>query len=341
VAELSIDEVRGIIADFVDLGGTTLEISGGEPVLHPSLSNIIGFASDKGLETRLYTSGVGSKETCDPLTETFLKNLRNRGLDKVIFNVQGPSKEIHDGVTNTPGSYKAVRRSIKLSRDLGFWIGFHFVPMKPNAKELHGVLKLARAFGVNEVALLRFVPQGMGAVNKSELLLTKNELRDFLGDVARLRKEFDPNPKIRTGCPLDFLHFFDKEVELSSCKAALSTCAITPEGAVIPCPAFKHAPDYVAGNIRQESLKSIWEQSDCLEMLRSIDYREIEGCRTCDRLEVCKGRCLAQRVRQNGHPLKGPDPDCDWQQNQKRNSRVASRRSYSEDQDYQVAACPV
>lgn len=310
IDQLNFDEICHIIVDFVTLGGSILEISGGEPVLHPSLFGTVEFAKNRGLEVRLYTSGVARKETCEPLDGDLLRSLRSRGLDKVIFNLQGPNSEIHDRITDIPGSFEAVRASMKWAKEIGFWVGAHFVPMKPNAKFLGEVLELARELKIDEVALLRFVPQGRGADNRAELQLTKEDLWNFLRDVASLRKQFQNKPQIRIGCPLDFLYFIDSTVKLHSCKAGVSTCCITPEGDVIPCPAFKHAPEFVAGNVRSQPLLSIWMESSVLRQLREIDYRDIEGCSKCERRNICQGRCLAQRFRQHGGPLRGPDPDC-------------------------------
>ncbi|MBW1793182.1 MAG: radical SAM protein [Deltaproteobacteria bacterium] len=310
IDQLSFEEARSIIADFDKLGGSILEISGGEPVLYPSLFNIVDFAKSRGLEVRLYTSGVEHKETYEPLDGSFLEDLHMRGLDKVIFNLQGPNSEIHEWITDTSGSFKAVCTSIERAKRIGFWVGTHFVPMKPNAKSVGEVLELARELKIDEVALLRFVPQGRGADNRAELQLTKEDLWNFLRDVASLRKQFQNKPQIRIGCPLDFLYFIDSTVKLHSCKAGVSTCCITPEGDVIPCPAFKHAPEFVAGNVRSQPLLSIWVKSSVLRQLREIDYRDIEGCSKCERRNICQGRCLAQRFRQHGDPLRGPDPDC-------------------------------
>ena len=308
--ELNLNEICSIISDFASLGGMILEISGGEPILHPSLPEIVGFAKNKRLEVRLYTSGVGCHGTCEPLPRSLLKKLFSQGLDKVIFNLEGANSEVHDGITATPGSFRALCASINMVKRFGVWVGTHFVPMKPNAQTIGDVLKLARELSVDEVALLRFVPQGRGKSNEAMLKLRTDELWTFLKHVADLRKQFQQNPQIRIGCPLDFIAFIDSTIKLYSCKAGLLTCGISPSGDVIPCPAFKHMPEFVAGNMKNDSLRSIWKKSKVFNHLRTISYKNVRVCSKCERIDVCKGRCPAQRVRQHGDPLQGPDPDC-------------------------------
>lgn len=310
VDELTFKEIKSIIFDFHALGGKILEISGGEPTLHGNLLDIVALAKSKGLETRLYTCGVSYKGKCRPLSVTLLKKLRSRGLDKIIFNLQGADSKIHDLITRKPGSFNALCETILRAKKLGFWVGTHFVPMQPNAGSFEDVLKLAIKLGIDEVALLRFVPQGRGEINRAILKLQKNNLWEFLRVVAQLMEKYGDRLKIRAGCPLDFLGFIDETVKLSACKAGKSTCSITPSGDVIPCPGFKHFPEFVAGNIRDKNLTFIWSTSKVFRKFQEIDYQNISFCSECAKSDICKGRCPAQRVRHHGHLEIGPDPDC-------------------------------
>jgi radical SAM protein with 4Fe4S-binding SPASM domain len=310
VDELNFSEIQEIISDFHILGGKILEISGGEPTLHENLIDIVAYANSKGLETRLYTCGVSYKGKCRPLSSGLLKKLRIKGLYEIVFNLQGAKREIHDLITGTPGSFNAICKTIKRAKELGFWVGVHFVPMRPNASSLEDVLKLSSELGIDEVALLRFVPQGRGEINKARLKLASKKLWEFLKNVSFLMKKFEGKLRIRTGCPLDFLGFIDETVKPCSCKAGKSTCSVTPEGDVIPCPGFKHFPKFIAGNIRKENLRTIWINSSVFKEFQKLDHRSITICSECEKNDICRGRCPAQRVRRYGHLAIGPDPDC-------------------------------
>ena len=308
--ELSLKEIKSIIIDFKGLGGSILEISGGEPTLHPELVNIVDFSKYLGVEVRLYTCGVSYQGSFGPLNEALLKNLHCLGLDKIIFNLQGPESNIHDRITGKPGSFMALKESIRLAKMMGFWVGAHFVPMKLNVESFPNVIKLAIDLNIDEVAILRFVPQGRGKINETTLRLSKFELWDFLRNVALIRQELENKIHLRTGCPLDFLSFIDKTVTICSCKAGKSTCSITPLGETIPCPGFKHVAEFVAGNVKNQPLSLIWRESEVFNLLRRMDFHDISGCSECARIEIFKGRCAAQRVRYYRNISMGPDPDC-------------------------------
>ncbi len=313
---LKYDTICSIISDFCSCGGSVLEISGGEPTLHPSLFEVIDFAKNKDLEVRLYTAGVACENKVGPLNEGLLRRLLTLGLDKIIFNLQG-SKQLHDSITQKTGSFEASYESIRRAKGLGFWVGIHFVPMKPNAAQIGEVLEVARNLSIDEVALLRFVSQGRGKTNEANLKLNREELWDFLENVVALRKVYQEKPYVRAGCPLDFLSFIDHTLQLCNCKAAISSCSITSTGDVIPCPGFKHLREFVAGNVVHNSLEKIWTSAKIFEDIRKIDYRNLETCSNCSRVDICRGRCLAQRVRQHRDLLKGPDPDCNLNQQNK------------------------
>src|SRR6266550_3547208 len=56
--ELSTAEIVTLLSDFSDLGGRVLELSGGEPLVHPLIVQIARVGRSLGLEVRLYSSGA-------------------------------------------------------------------------------------------------------------------------------------------------------------------------------------------------------------------------------------------------------------------------------------------
>ena len=300
--EMGLDEIEKIIAEIADLGGEVIEISGGEPTIHSGLVEIIRCAKDFGLETRLYTSGFH-------FFEPMINQLISSELDRVIFNLQGADRKTHELITRTKGSFRDVIRGIKMvARDL--WIGVHFVPMKPNFRELKKVIQLCCDLQVNEIGILRFVPQGRGEVNRSWLEPSRLEFREVAKEAIRQFDYFD-NPMIRIGNPFNFCSLMDSSIPIQRCHAGLTSCLIKPNGEVAPCPAFKQNRNYVAGNIRHNTLTDIWRFSPIWNQFRMFDYGKLKGpCKSCKHLALCRGRCHSQRILAFGDIHQGPDPHC-------------------------------
>ncbi len=311
---LSFHQIKKVISDFSSMGGEILEISGGEPLLHSSLSQIVDYAGKNRLKTILYTSGsmwntIGEMVSVDA---SLASELRQAGLNKVIFSLQGAISRTHEAVTQVRGSFDNTVRSMKVMKSLGFWIGVHFVPMKLNYEEFLDIYQLCKGLLIDEVGVLRFVSQGRADENRGALELSNNEFETFNGVLRELGTKHT-NPRIRVGRPFDFRFIFDPSLMKAECDAGISRCLVSPDGKVIPCPAFKRANRelYVTGNVNATSLVDIWNKSSEWRDFRYFDYRELgEPCKSCEHLYQCKGGCKAQRLLRYGKMRAAPDPCC-------------------------------
>jgi len=311
--EMSFRDIQQVLVDFASLGGSVVDISGGEPTMRRDLHGIIGYANSLGLETRLYTSGIvfGRNGKAVSIDSRMSQELKNSGVDKVILNLQGARKETHERVTRCRGSFSNVNESIAMLKSMDMWVGVHFVPMKPNFSELADVAHLCISQGVDELGILRFVPQGRGEVNKRNLELDRYEFKRLVERIIRLKRLLSRSIEIRIGRPLDFCSIIDNSRLPLICNAGVSTCLIKPNGDVVPCPAFKQNPHYIAGNVLKRSFKDIWNQSPILKAFREFQYEKLSGpCNRCPHIFVCRGRCAAQRILRFHDIYGGPDPLC-------------------------------
>ncbi len=84
---------------------------------------------------------------------------------------------------------------------------------------------------------------------------------------------------------------------------------ITPSGRVLPC----HAAESITGlsfdNLRDKSLREIWETSEALQKFRGVDWMP-EPCRSCERREVDWGGCRCQAFAITGDAAQ-TDPACE------------------------------
>ncbi|MFH1953936.1 MAG: radical SAM protein [Pseudomonadota bacterium] len=307
---MPISVAKKVVDDLATLGGRILEISGGEPLIYPDLLQLCRHAAGLGIEVRIYTSGilVDQRGILQRIAASQLELLKQCGVTKIIFNLQGASSKSHQQIMGVTGTHRLVIEAIRTAKEKGFWVGVHFVPMKPNFRELPHVVSLCSSLEVDELALLRFVPQGRGEENRDWLELNLDEFDELFRSVVDLKRQHS-NLNIRAGCPMDFLSLYDSEISPHSCKAGRCTCAIAPSGQVVPCPAFKNSPEFTAGNIYQQSLIEIWDNA--FQNLRELQYKKIsEPCRRCKVLDDCRGRCVAQRHILYGNIYEGPDPAC-------------------------------
>lgn len=311
---LFLPQIKRIIDTLACMNGEILEISGGEPLMHPDLIQIVAYAEKNNLQTTLYTSGImlGSAGRAASININEAEKLRQAGLKKIVFNLQGATSNTHETITRLEGSFRKVINAIKIMKSLGFWVGVHFVPMKPNYREFRDFLRLCRELGLDEIGVLRFVPQGRGGENRALLELSREEFKEFIRDLTELTSTVDKNSIIRVGRPIDFRHLFYPSITKPVCDAGISRCLIAPDGKVVPCPAFKQNERYIAGNVKNSSLVNIWNKSPIWREFRHFDYTQLdEPCRSCKYLCQCRGGCKAQRILEHRSDIyAAPDPSC-------------------------------
>jgi radical SAM protein with 4Fe4S-binding SPASM domain len=89
------------------------------------------------------------------------------------------------------------------------------------------------------------------------------------------------------------------------CLAGQLICLIDVDGNVLPCSYFP----LPAGNIRTQSFKDIWENSELFKNLR--DFKSYKGrCGACEFVNVCGG-CRARAYAVNGDYL-AEEPFCGY-----------------------------
>ena len=300
--ELTTEEIISLLSQFKSLGGKRLNIDGGDPMYRRrDVFEILKHT--KGLEeVRIFTSCTTGSLTKDEIKELVKYKV------KIFLSFYSSNPLIFDKITATPNSWQ---RSIELTltlKEANLFVGWSFVVTKLNVNNFSKLVELAKVYGVNIINILRFVPQGRGAENRSQLEISSVEFLEFLNEFIEIAEKTE-TPKLRLSSPCDFRFLYDASIEPGICEAGVKSCTIEPNGVVLPCPAFEDLPMFIAGNIREQSLIKIWNESKVFGDIRKF-WAETKNFCKCEYFEICRGRCLAQRYYAYGRMDKGPDPIC-------------------------------
>lgn len=311
---LSKEEIIKVAQDFKLLGGNKIELSGGEPLLHKDIGYILQTLKQMGLKINVFTCGSLSKESNYKDTMSKMVNLlKVNQVDKVVFSLHGSNARTHDDIVKSTGSFSHAIEFIRELVKEKVPVGIHFVPMSLNFEEFADLVDFALQLGIQDVSVLRFVPQGRGEKNSQSLMLNKMEVAGLVELLSEEEKRTDIN--VRVGSHLDFTFLLDGGAP-KDCVAGVSKCLIEANGEIIPCAVFKGMTDknkesYVAGNIKKDSLVDVWRKSEIFERFRKFDAKSLVGdCSICQHLPKCKGRCPAQRIYDHGDFYTGPDDYC-------------------------------
>ena len=265
---LSFEKVTELINDAVVLGCKTINLSGGEPFVHPEITQIVDYIFEKGLHCYIYTSGIcliGGVP--GPISTKILKTIKGK-VTKYIVNVESSDEETYNRIMGTSfHGFTMMKQFVRNVVAQGEVVEAHFVPMKPNYKQIPDVVKMCKEMGVSRVSFLRFVAQGRGLDNEKDLLLSEEEL----AETRNLMTECEINDAagVRLGIP------FQNCVKRVNCMTSISKLNIRYDGNVYPCEAFKNdQPKYIphatADNVYDKSLKDIYSNSVYLQQIRDL-----------------------------------------------------------------------
>ncbi|MBI5441035.1 MAG: radical SAM protein [Deltaproteobacteria bacterium] len=304
-AELTLAELLAVadeVAEAVDAWGELCDapmapafhLTGGEPLLRPELFDLLAALNAGGFAAWLLTNGtLVDQRAADRLAETCLAGAQ--------VSLEGP-EEVHDRIRGR-GSFEAAIRGVGRLLASGVRVDLNVTLSRLNAPHVHELVAIARATGVQRIGFSRLVPWGRGSELEAQML-DPAELREVYRTLASAGTD---GLAISTRDPLTSAEEAHRlgDVPVGGCAAGLWGVTLMPDGTLYPC---RRLPLPI-GNLRTDSLREVWANSEVLQRLR--DKTSYTGaCGRCDRWADCRG-CRAVAFAAGGTPdYLGDDPQC-------------------------------
>lgn len=278
--ELTTEEIKGFIDELADIGVLSITFTGGEPLMHPDIVELMKYAKKKPLTVLLFTNGT-------LLTPDIVKTLKALPVYRVNISIDGPDAETHDSFRGVESAFKSTIEGTKLLRKAHIPVDISISVNKANYKKIKEILQLMYDLGVNQFKL--WPVSFSGRPEEKGIFITPEEFRKVM--VANREFEFEVlNKKEKEE--------FRYVTSVKNCGVGSGALAIKCNGVVTACPIF--GDDVSFGNIREQSVQDIWNNSPLLNKLRSINVFEIEPCKDCEFAAVCKGGCIGDIYGRSG-----------------------------------------
>lgn len=104
--DLPADEMRGHIDDLVARGYDGIILTGGEPTIAPLLGAAIDYARSRALHVRMISNGQRLADL------DWFRGLVDAGLTHVHLSLHSSRREVHDFLTQTPGSWDMLAAAL-------------------------------------------------------------------------------------------------------------------------------------------------------------------------------------------------------------------------------------
>ncbi|MEJ5228143.1 radical SAM protein [Thermodesulfovibrio sp.] len=307
------EECLKIIDDITSYAKPVLVLTGGEPLLREDFFEIADYAGKKGLRVCLATNGtLVNEEICEKLKAVDIK--------MVSLSLDGPNETVHDDFRNQKGAFRGTINAIELLKKHGipFLINSSFT--KRNQEYIPQVYELAKSLGATAWYMFMIVPTGRAEELLNELI-DKEDYENILNwhyDMEKKEKDILVRPTcapqyyriVLERSKKDGEKFERRSLKFSTggakgCVAGQLICLINVDGDVMPCSYFP----LPAGNIKKQSFKEIWENSEIFKDLR--EFSRYKGrCNNCEYINVCGG-CRARAYCLKGDYLQ-EDPYCQY-----------------------------
>lgn len=290
------DWVR-VLREARTLGAVQLGLSGGEPLTRDDLEIIVAEAHQLGFYTNLITSGIG-------LHETRIRALKGAGLDHIQLSFQDSTKEVNDFLSSTR-TFDLKSKVAALIKQYEFPMVLNVVLHRLNIDHVEQILEMAHRLGAEYVELANTQYYGWAFHNRDQLLPSREQVQRAEAVMQRFRERVGSAMRIFFVVP----DYFEKRPK--PCMNGLGSIflTITPDGTALPCHAARMLPGLQFPNVRQSSLRDIWQQSTGFTQFRGDAWMK-EPCRSCPEKSKDFGGCRCQAYLLTGDAANA-DPVCE------------------------------
>lgn len=285
-----------VFRQAAELGVLQTHLSGGEPLLRKDLETIVTGAEESGVYTQLVTSGSG-------LTEDRLRSLARAGLRSVQLSVQHADPGASDRIAGSR-AFAAKETAAALVTAARLPLGVNAVLHRHNLDAVDGLVELALRWGADRIELANTQFYGWGLLNRAALMPGRDQLARAAESVVRWRERLEGRLEIVWVAP----DYFDGVAKPCMGGWGAVSLTVTPDGTVLPCPAAGTLPGLEPVNVKDRSLRWIWEESKSFNLYRGTEWMP-SPCRTCDRREQDFGGCRCQAFALTGDAAR-TDPAC-------------------------------
>lgn len=276
---MSFQNIKTLLQQIIDYGGNKISLSGGEPLLHPNILQILKYIHDTNVSCTLLTNGtLIDDEKAKVIVETEVE---------VQVSLDGPNALIHDKGRGA-GSFSAAMAGIRTLRQNGYSkpLSIKCVISEANSSCLEEFVKFTEEIKADTVSFSWL--QNSGRAKKifyerdpKSLCNPPYDYERIKNSVTNLKLQFGKFPSSCQFCtlPLEEMKF---------------TLRVDVEGAVYPCELLV-SHNFILGNFLNESISEILQGNklnNFLNLFRLLkDFRD--ECNNCVWNTFCGGGCPA------------------------------------------------
>lgn len=303
--ELSLQEALDLCNELQELGCEEVTLSGGEVLLRKDWDLISRHLVSLGIRTSIISNGF-------IINQAMSDQIKKAGIYLVAISLDGMEKT-HNHIRDNRDSFRRVCKAVSCLKDKELRVNIVTHANRMNLSELPAMEDLVVSLDTDVWRIQLGSPMGrMG--HHPELLIAPEEIPAVADFVVAAKKRnrvtvsvgdsigyySHHEPILRDTPKRDSMNFW------CGCSAGCLNIGIESNGNVKGCLSLQ-SNRFVEGNVRNESLKEIWEKKGNFSYTRDFKVKDLHGhCQDCEYGEICRGGCVFMAVGATGSPHNNP-----------------------------------
>lgn len=283
--DVNLTTIKNIITQAKKLSIPAIRFTGGEPLLHKDITDMLKYAKEKNFYTLLNTNAT----TLDNDTLNMLSNY----LDNILISLQGFDQKSNSFLTNSPLDFKnKITNMLRLKNRIPITrVGTIISPILiNNFKKYYLLLK---RLSINNWELYRPM---VGSINQ-EYIISKKEILYLIKQIFSLKNK---GIKIKIANPIPFC--ISKNINLSL-ATLLGAIADDGHSRIVWDSKGYFKPSYFIDKNLGNTISKAWH-NPFIKKIRSLSFLPSK-CKSCKYLKWCKGgsRVWAHKINNNYYSL--------------------------------------
>ncbi len=298
--ELSSQECFRVADELIALGCKRVSLIGGEVFMRRDWCDIAKRLTSGGAAVNIITNGF-------LFDERVLGELKSAGVESVSVSLDG-SREVHDRFRQA-GSFDRALNAVSALTAAGIPTSIITTLHRENAQCLEQMLESLRGYNIFAWQLQACSPMGNASDGGLDHRFDFCRVMDFIDENA------DTVP-FSIGMADNIGYFTQADGRLRGnrsgkaffrgCLAGISAIGIDSVGNVRGCESM-YDERFNEGNLREQSLRSIWEDPDRFAYNRKFTAELLTGkCAECQFGEYCAGGCRSYNYFVHGKLYESP-----------------------------------
>jgi len=302
IPSLDFDLFVSVLDQAEVLGLSGVKLTGGEPLIHPRILDILEEIQRRELCLSVETNGVAC-------TAELARKISVCKDATVSVSLDAADAETHEWMRGVAGSFEAAITGVKHLVDANFRPQLIMTICKRNRDGIEPLVRLAESIGAGSVKFNLVQPTARGlkmhddgeALSVEELVRIGRWVETKLSASTSLDLFFDHPAAFR---PMSRL-FGPAGNGCHRC-GIFGILGVLGDGSFALCGIGETVPELVFGHAARDRLKDVWHNCSVLRELRQGLPSKLEGvCGRCLMKHLCLGSCVASNYQRGGRLWSG------------------------------------